>query len=76
MQKVNITDKFLALIEREKLVSFNELSKEEKEILEFYNFYHIENSIDFYELVSFYNDQARKPLIFRLGDEWLIHKST
>ena len=76
MQKVNITDKFLALIEREKLVSFNELSKEEKEILEFYNFYHIENSIDFYELVSFYNDQARKSLIFRLGDEWLIHKPT
>ena len=29
-----LTDKFLALIEREKLVSFNELSKEEKEILE------------------------------------------
>ena len=53
MQKVNITDKFLALIEREKLVSFNELSKEEKEILEYYNFYNIENSIDFYELVSF-----------------------
>ena len=58
MQKVKITDKFLALIEREGLVSFNELSKEEKEILEFYN------------------DQARKPLIFRLGDEWLIHKPT
>lgn len=26
--------------------------------------------------VKFYNDQARKPLIFRLGDEWLIHKPT
>ena len=24
----------------------------------------------------FYNDQARKPLIFRLGDEWLIHNPT
>ena len=42
MQKVKITDKFLALIEREKLVSFNELSKEEKEILEFYNFYNVD----------------------------------
>ena len=60
MQKVNITDKFLALIEREKLVSFNELSKEEKEILEFYNFYHIENSIDFSERVSFYMELKTK----------------
>ena len=24
----------------------------------------------------FYNDQARKLLVFRLGDEWLIHKPT
>lgn len=60
MQKVNITDKFLALIEREGLVSFNELSKEEKEILEYYNFYNIENSIDFYELVSFYMELKTK----------------
>lgn len=60
MQKVKITDKFLALIEREGLVSFNELSKEEKEILEYYNFYHIENSIDFYELVSFYMELKTK----------------
>ena len=60
MQKVKITDKFLALIEREGLVSFNELSKEEKEILEFYNFYNIENSIDFYELVSFYMELKTK----------------
>lgn len=60
MQKVNITDKFLALIEKEKLVSFNELSKEEKEILEYYNFYNIENSIDFYELVSFYMELKTK----------------
>ena len=28
------------------------------------------------EIKGFYNDQARKPLIFRLGDEWLIHKPT
>ena len=25
---------------------------------------------------AIYNSQARKPLIFRLGDEWLIHKPT
>lgn len=23
-----------------------------------------------------YNDQAKKPIIFRSGDEWLIHKPT
>lgn len=54
MQKVNITDKFLALIGREELVSFNDLSKDEKVILELYNSFNIENSTDFYELVSFY----------------------
>lgn len=54
MQKVNITDKFLALIGREELVSFNDLSKDEKVILELYNRFNIENSTDFYEIVSFY----------------------
>lgn len=54
MQKVNITDKFLALIGREELVSFNDLSKDEKVILELYDRFNIENSTDFYEIVSFY----------------------
>lgn len=53
MQKVKVTDKFLALIEKKKLVSFNELNEQEKEIFDWYNRYHVEDSTDFFDLVSF-----------------------
>lgn len=34
------------------------------------------HNVQTYDDKNIYNDQARKPLIFRLGDEWLIHKPT
>lgn len=52
MQQI-VTDRFLALIENEKPVSFNE---NEQEILKLYNHYNVENSDDFYYLIGFLSE--------------------